>query len=502
MNALHTPLLAGFAAIQQRETDLTRSKEAAQLMIDAVRLAAEDCGGARLLSRVQRIYVPQGMWQYSDPARLVADAIGAESAISVLAQIGILQQTLIADACERISRGEIECAVVVGGEAKFRQLQASIQQCAIEDSPQTCTPDHVMQPEAELWLEAENDAGLMMPVGFYAVIESALRHANGEAMEAHRDRIAQRYQHFSEIAAANPQAWKREPLTAAQIRDAAGKNRMLAFPYTKAHNTEWNVDQAAALILCSEALADEFGIAQQNRLYPVASSESNHMQCLSQREHLHRSPGAELSLQAALKHADMGLQDIRWVDLYSCFPCAVQIYADALGTQDSDPAAPNYRQLTVTGGMPFAGGPLNNYIYQSTCKLAEQLRAAAHRGEPSSGLISCVSGMLTKQAWGVWSTEKPAKPFASIDVTAAVKAASAPKSVLNHYQGPASIAGYTVLYEGNAPSRAVIVADTPDQQRVVAWSDDAASMQAMMREEHCAKAVHIQPHGQFSLAAE
>ena len=290
-----TPLLAGCAAIQQRETDIAKSCEAIALMIDAVKAAAKDCGNETILQHVQAIYVPRGMWQYSDPARLIAEAIGVPQAKTVLADFGILQQTLIGDACERIANGEIDCAVIAGGEAKFRQLQASIQQVTASETEQRAKPDEMMLPAADLCLDAETQAGLMMPVGFYAMIESALRFARGESVDENRDRIAQRYQRFSEIAAQNPQAWKRDVLPAEQIRNTVGKNRMLAFPYTKAHNSEWNVDQASALILCSEKLADQLGIAQEKRVYPLASSESNHMLCLSQREKLHRAPGAEIA---------------------------------------------------------------------------------------------------------------------------------------------------------------------------------------------------------------
>jgi len=154
-----------------------------------------------------------------------------------------------------------------------------------------------------------------------------------------------------------------------------------------------NVDQAAALILCSEKLADQLGIAHKKRVYPLVSSESNHMLCLSQREHLHRAPGADLALQAALDHAALERKSFDYLDLYSCFPAAVQVYADALGVDDAC-------DVTVTGGMASAGGPLNNYVFQATCRMIELLR-----GEPSAanGLVSSVSGMITKQAYGLWA---------------------------------------------------------------------------------------------------
>jgi acetyl-CoA C-acetyltransferase len=476
------PLLAGCASLQQRESHIEKSREAIALMIDAVKAAAKDCGNETILQHVQAIYVPRGTWLYSDPARLIADAIGAKQARTVLADFGILQQTLIGEACERIASGEMDCAIIVGGEAKFRQLQASIQQVAAPETAQDSKPDEFMVPEADLCLDAETQAGLMMPVGFYAIIESALRFARGETVDANRDRIARRYQRFSEIAACNPHAWKHEVLPAGQIRDVIGKNRMLAFPYTKAHNSDWNVDQAAALILCSEKLADQLGIAQEKRVYPLVSSESNHMLCLSQREHLHRAPGADLALQAALDHAALERNSFDYLDLYSCFPAAVQVYADALGIDDVS-------DVTVTGGMASAGGPLNNYVFQATCRMIELLR---EKPSAANGLVSCVSGMLTKQAYGLWGTQKPEQPFAFIDVSDAVAVASKSVPVLEDYCGTATIAGYTVLYSGDIPTRAIVIADTPAGERVVAYSEEQSTVECMLGDEMCGSVIVVE----------
>ncbi|HQQ63561.1 MAG TPA: hypothetical protein PLF22_08300 [Pseudomonadales bacterium] len=485
-----TPLLAGCAAVQQRETDIAQSGEAIALMIDAVQQAALDAGTAEILKHVQRIYVPKGLWPYGDPARLIADAIGVPQAKTMLAEFGILQQTLIGDACARIARGEIECAIIAGGEAKFRALQAAIQHVAAPETIQTATPDETLLPDADLCLDAETQAGLMMPVGFYAIMESALRYARGESVDENRDRLAQRYRRFSEIAAQNPHAWKRDVLSTEAIRDAVGKNRMLAFPYTKAHNSEWNVDQASALILCSEKLADTLGIAQDRRVYPLVSSESNHMLCLSQREQLHRAPGAEIALQRALEQAQWNAGDIGFLELYSCFPAAVQIFADALAVEDA-------RDVTVTGGMASAGGPLNNYVLQSTCRMVEVLR----ENRKAHGLVSCVSGMMNKQAYGLWSTEKPARGFAFLDVSDAVQAVSKPLDVVEHYEGDAVIAGYTVLYQGDQPSRAIAVVDTLNGKRAVAFSEENAVMQSMMAEEWCGRCVMIRD-GKFFIAPQ
>ncbi|CAN0493873.1 unnamed protein product, partial [Phaeothamnion confervicola] len=190
--------------------------------------------------------------------------------------------------------------------------------------------------------------------------------------------------HFSVIAESNPHAWSRTPLSADIIRAASERNPMQAFPYTRAHCSTWNVDQAAALLFCSEARATALDIPRQQWIYPLASSESNHMTTVSARADLTRCIGAGIAGQAALAAADLTIADIDLLELYSCFPIAVETYAEALQVDLTRP-------LTITGGMPFAGGPFNNYVLQATCRAAELLRA---RGT-GTALVSSVSGMLT-----------------------------------------------------------------------------------------------------------
>lgn len=477
---MNTPVLVGVAAIMQRDIPLEQTKDAAGLMIAAVKQAAIDAGSDELLRRAQWIGVPQGLWQYSNPARLIKAAINNEQATTVLAEIGILQQTLIAEACQQIANGDIDCAIVAGGEAKYRQLQAQIQQLNLPDTEQRDdVADVVLKPEAELWLDAETNAGLLMPVSWYAIMESALRAAKGESVADNRKRISERYARFSEIAANNPDAWKRQALTPEQIAEPVGKNKMLAFPYTKAHNSEWNVDQASGLILCSEKLAEELGIAKSQRIYPLASSESNHMQCLSERPALHRQVGVELALNAALTSAGVSVDQINLFELYSCFPSAVQMYADALNI-----AADNH-ELTVTGGMACAGGPLNNYVLHATVRMANLLRQRA-----GTGLVTSVSGMLTKQAYGLWSAQA-GKPFVFTDVTDEVAQLSPAKQVLAAYSGEATIAGITVNYQGEHPARAIAIVDIDDNTRSVAYSEDAVLMASVISEEWVGRRVQL-----------
>jgi acetyl-CoA C-acetyltransferase len=193
---------------------------------------------------------------------------------------------------------------------------------------------------------------------------------------------------------------------------------------------------------------------------------------VSARAELSHCPGARIAGHAALEAARLTIADIDLVELYSCFPVAVETYAEAL-------ALPLERDLTVTGGMPFAGGPYNNYVLQATVRAAELLRQRGH----GTALIGSVSGVLTKQGFGLWSTQGPATEFEHVDVSAEVAAAMPTVDVLANYNGPARVAGYTVLHGRDSAPRGVALLDTPAGQRVLATSEDEQLIASMEIEE-------------------
>lgn len=475
-----TPVLVGIGLATRHEEDWRRALEPMDLMLEAVRAAGRDAGSAALLAGAGYVAVPRGRWRYRNPAGEVARAVGAGDASTALATVGVLQQTLIGEACARIARGEIHTAIVTGADAGYRLLRAQLAGEEAQDRDHDDEPRELLAPKEELRHPVEKRAGLVMPVGLYAIIESAFRARHGWSVPEHRERLARLYARMSEIAAANPHAWQRTALTPAAIRDAGPRNPMQAYPYTRAHVTSWNVDQAAALVLCSAARADELGIAPGRRVYALASTESNHMVPVSARDELGRCPGAALCGEAALDSAGLSVDALDLVELYSCFPVAVETYAEALGL-------PLTRDLTVTGGMPFAGGPYNNYVLQATARAAELLRAT----ERGTALVGSVSGVLTKQGFGLWSRQAPATSFLHADLSAAVAAAIATRPVRDGHVGGARVAGYTVLHGRGQSPRALALLDTTDGARVLADSADPALAARFEQEEFVGRELRV-----------
>ena len=464
----------------QRQPDPAQAREPMDLMLEAVRAAGADAGAAGALAGVERIAVPRGRWRYRNPAGDIARAVGADAAVSVLADVGVLQQSLIGDACRRIAAGEIHSALVAGADAGHRIASARKLGLRADERQQDDDPDVVLQAAEELLHPAERAAGIRMPVALYALLASAWRARQGLGIDQHAHRMGDMLQRFSEIAAANPSAWRRSIVPSERFVQASERNPMQAFPYTRLHCTSWNVDQAGAVLLCSAGRAKQLGIPRSQWVYAVASTESNHMVPVSARADLATCPGARIAGAEALQAGGITVAQLDLVELYSCFPIAVELYAQELGLSPQ-------RDLTVTGGMPFAGGPFNNYVLQATCRTAELLRA----GKGRNALVSSVSGILTKQGFGLWSTGPAPDGFHWQDVSARTAQLSPTRDVVTGYRGAATIVACTVVHGPAAPARLLVLADTPAGQRVLAWSEDPAWTARAASRELCGATIMV-----------
>ncbi|MFN8641320.1 MAG: hypothetical protein U0802_06550 [Candidatus Binatia bacterium] len=490
-----TPVIVGIGFHLERDDDPSRCAEPYQLMVRAVRAAAADAGDATLPARLESIAVPQGMWQYRNPGRLIAAELGCPSAQSVISDLGVLQLTLFSDLCRAIAAGQRDLGVVTGGEAQYRAVRSMYTgQPAPEtaQAPDTPEPDvHLTSPDM-FCSDLEGQRGLSLPVELFAIIESALRHADGLGIEEHRDRIAELYSAFSAIAAANPHAWKRERVPAEDIRNASARNAMLAFPYTKRHCTQWNVNRGVAILVASAARAEQLGLDPAGWIFPVACVESRHVVVLAQQRRLHSHPGSALCGERALALAGITREDLTAAELYSCFPAAIQSFARDLRLEGVCP-------LTVTGAMPFAGGPYNHFSLEGVARMVEVLRDGD--AEARWGLVANLSGIFGKQACAVLSTAPNAQGFGYEDVTARVAAVDHPLPLDDgNYAGRAAVVGYTVIFQRETPTHAVAICDTENGTRTVARSEDPALMERAMREELCGQVVEVARDGRFALA--
>ena len=265
------------------------------------------------------------------------------------------------------------------------------------------------------------------------------------------------------MAGTNPWAAFPTRRDATALRSAGDDNRPLAAPYRKWNSTQWNVDQAAALLLCSAAAARAAGVDPQRIVHPVVALESSFIATLPERREMHRWNAMEVLGRAAGRAlGGRALDTIEHVELYSCFPAAVRTQQRALGLAlDGTP--------TITGGMAFAGGPFNNFTFQAAAAMVQRLRS-----DPGSlGMVTTVSGLLTKPGLMVWSTTPP-DDLVIADLAAEAAAATPTVELAPAYDGAATVAAATAVYVGDEPSEAIVIADTADGRRCVARSDDSA----------------------------
>jgi acetyl-CoA C-acetyltransferase len=477
-----TPLIAGVAAVQQHATSPSDTVEAVALMVAAAEAAADDAGARSLLGRVGLVLVPKGIWSYPDPGRLVADRIGASGARTVLTEIGVLQTTLLARAAQAVATGEVDVALVVGAEAKHRaKLAARAGEVATETEQPGARPDELLVPAGDIISRLEIERGLAVPACQYAVVESALRHASGRTVADHQDHLGALWARFNAVAQANPDAWDRTALDATAIADpdAAG-NRMVAAPYTRRLCSQWDVDQAVALLVCSEATARAAGVELERAVFPHAVVESNAMIQMPSRRELHRCVAFGLAGQRLEAVTGVAPRDAPHLDLYSCFPAAVQVQAAELGIDLE-------RQVTVTGGMTFAAGPLNSYALHAMATMVDVLR----RDRGASGVVTAVSGMLTKQGMVLLSTAPPSGGLRVEDVSDETRSATETVPVVDALDGEAIVVGSTVAYAGRVPSQAIAIVEAGDGTRTIATSGETSVLESLAVEDWCGRTVRV-----------
>ena len=326
--------------------------------------------------------------------------------------------------------------------------------------------------------------GIRRAIQVYPMYDNAIRHERGESIPEHLARVSELWSGFNDVAQTNPNAWVRHNMTAEEIRTPSPRNRAISFPYTKFMNANMMVDMGAALILCSVGKARQLGIDESRWVYPVSGAQGYDHFSASVRDNFHTSPGVRITGGRALEMAGVEASDLDFVDLYSCFPSAVQVAADELGLSQERP-------LTVTGGLTFGGGPLNNYVMHSIARTAELLREkpGAH------GLVTGNGGNLYKHVHGVYSSDPPARDFQFANVQDEIDALPS-RECVPEYRGDAEIESYTVMYAGDDPAIAHLALRTPKGQRVWANSEDAALMQSMVREEFCGRPARIDGDGE------
>jgi acetyl-CoA C-acetyltransferase len=474
-----TPVLVGISHLEQRFQNFAAAKEPVELMIDAVKAAAEDAGSNELLNATS-VRVIKGIWGYQNPAKAVAQAIGCPNAQTALSPFGgnFVQSVLNVSALD-IQSGAHDVIILTGAECGNTQAKAAKASHDLGWAELPGTPDLQIGEEKDMRHDAERAIRLGRPIQIYPIMETALRSELGMGVDEHMRHISELWAGFSAVAANNPNAWIRDAKTAEEIRTISTINRPVSFPYPKFLNSNSAVDQAAALILCSEEKAQALGIAREKWIYPWAGSDAQDHFHFSTRDNLHSSPAIRLAGKKCLEMSDMNVDDIDLVDVYSCFPVAVQIASRELGLDTSKP-------LTVTGGLTWAGGPLNNYVMHSIVRMAQLLREKPGQ----KGMITANGGYITKHAFGTYSIDRPEQPFQHANLQDQVDALPKREVVMDN-TGQGVVEGYSVMYGSKGLDKAFVATRLPDGRRAWGTSNDAEVLQSMTTEEFVGRPVTL-----------
>lgn len=396
--------------------------------------------------------------------RAVSHRLGADPDRCIYAVTGGQSpQELVTELSREVAAGTVRVALAISAEAISTVLHLSRSADKPDLSEKTGTPREGSVDENRgvgltgILASTQVAHGLTDAPTQYAIFENARRTRLGQSRAEQAEDMGAWFAPFTEVAAANPHAAVRQAFTAEELTTVTDSNRMISDPYPKSVVAREKVNQSAAVLITSEEVATELGIPADRWVYLHGHSDLKDRE-LTHRQDLSRSEPAVAAVNASLRMAGISLDDIAFMDLYSCFPIAVSAVASDLGLNPDDP-----RRLTATGGLPFFGGPGNGYSMHGIVEVVDRCR----KEREAWGLVGANGGMFSKYSVGVYSTSRTEwrkgndkKLQAELDAPPSVP-------VTLHPHGVATVETWTVKFEGGAP-RAVVIGRLATGERFVA----------------------------------
>jgi acetyl-CoA C-acetyltransferase len=475
------------AAGQAIERNATMSP--VELAVRASEIALEQAGALRSRVRlVSMVNVFSGAG--ASPATRLARRLGLSTVRTEVTTIGgNTPQWLVNRAATWIAAGKAETVLIAGAEAQRSIRSSSTERASsfaglplpggedskTSDDDSELAPDPIVGDDRPGVGPAELDAGLVAPVHVYALFESVIAHQKGRSFAEHRSALGELMAPFTEVASKHPFAWFPQARTPAELSEISAGNRLVSEPYPKRMCAMLGVDQGAAVVLTSLEAARAAGVADR-AVFCWSGAEACDVWFPVARPDPGCSPGIRASTSAALDASQISVDDITAIDLYSCFPCVVEMAVGALGISEHDE-----RGLTVTGGLPYFGGPGNNYTLHAIATMADRLRE-----REGIGLVTGLGWYATKHSAGIYSSRPPEDGWRMGDTQVAQQAIDASAvevadatEVAEHARSEATVVSATVVGatvvsgRDGKPTAAPLIARLDDGRHLALAAEEA-----------------------------
>ena len=403
------------------------------------------------------------LWGYPNMPRSLSNSLGLSVSNEIYTTTGgNSPQIALNELANRIKDKQIDCALLAGGEALDTFVGRLKEGLPVDWEDNPGGNPEVIGKSTDGTNDHEKLHGIFDPSSVYPLFANAIRGNKGQSLEEHMQDTGELFSRFSEVASKNKNAWFPIYRSAEEIAEVKPENRMIGLPYTKYMNSIMRVNQSSAIIVMSAKKARELGIPESKWIFMYSGACLNDVWNVSNRADYYSSPAIKSCTDSVFDLANVSISEMDFIDLYSCFPSAVQIAMEELSLDKNDP-----RGFTVTGGLPYFGGPGNAYVMNSIATLIEKLRM--HPGK--FGLATANGWYITKHGAAVFSS----KPFEGewnqvADTSNLQKSIDSASNTLftEMPEGECSVETYTVTHTHKGPDKGIIIGKLTDGTRFLA----------------------------------
>jgi len=498
-----TPILVGAAQYVDRDKPvLGKSLSPADIASLVARTALKDCNTQQNVADIIDVLAVARLFEHSVKERVmwpnpfgcsnnmpgsVARRLGIKPSRLVYSEVGgETPQRLVNQMAEAIYHNEVRGALITGAEALATIKSAQRSGLEFDWCEQISDDFEDLWPDKPMCSDYENRHGVNIPIQVYALLEQVKRAQLGLKTKEYREAVGALFAAFTGVAANNPFAQFPIARSAEEIATVSSDNFLLAEPYTKWMVAQDAVNQGAAIVMTSVGMAEELSIPESNWVYLTAYADADELM-VSERPQLAMSEAQGEALKYVIETANLTPEDIDFMDLYSCFPIAVTSTCEHLGIETQRP-----RSLTVTGGLPFFGGPGNNYSLHAIAEIVWRLRGQSK----VDALIVANGGYLSKHSIGAYSRSAPARWSPSSFRPATSKNKKVP--LIESPCGEGVIESYSAMYKKNNPSGGFIFGRlTESDERFIAVlkSGDNQALNILFEEQPIGRKVSVSHEG-------